>query len=165
MNLTFSSEGIKNLYKVWDKQSNEPPLKQLAKAVKESRFRDRPSVPQYARTTPVFREGTANEMTQTIIAFMQVIGGQAERINSMGRQISINNKTKWVYGTGTNGTADISATWQGRSIKIEVKATKGEKQSEIQKEYQRRIEQSGGIYILARSFDGFLYEFFKAVEG
>ena len=28
-----------------------------------------------------------------------------------------------------------------------------------------RIEEAGGIYIIARSFDGFIYEFFKAVEG
>jgi hypothetical protein len=83
MNSNDRSEGIKNLDKVWDKESSESPFKQLAKAVEELRFRDRKSMPPHARVKPVFREGTANEMTKTIIAFMQVIGGQGEWINSM----------------------------------------------------------------------------------
>lgn len=156
---------IQILENLWDRNSNQLPLKQLAEKVEENRYKERPSVPIKYRIKPVFRENTANELTRSIIEFMKVIGGQAERINSMGRQITKNRRTIWVYGTGTNGTADISATWEGKSIKIEVKATRGEKQSEKQKEYQRTIEQSGGIYIIARSFDGFLFQFFKAVEG
>lgn len=155
-----------NILLRWKKDSNEPPLKQLSRVVDEIRREKCPTVPEHAwGKNPIFRDTTANELTRAIITFIQIIGGQAERINSMGRQITSNRKSVWVYGTGTNGTADISATWRGKSIKIEVKATKGEKQSENQKKYQRTIEQSGGIYILARSFDGFLYQFNKVVEG
>jgi hypothetical protein len=114
---------------------------------------------------PPFRDHTANELTKSIIEFMEVIGGQAERINSMGRQINYGGQTKWIYSTTKNGTADISATWEGISVKIEVKATNGEKQSEVQKQYQKSIEQAGGIYLLARSMEGFVFQLFKAVEG
>lgn len=149
----------------WDWNSSEQPLKQLARRVSEENTRKYPSVPPHARPKPVFRDHTANELTRSIIAFMRVIKGQAERISNTGRQITQGNRTKWVYGTGKNGTADISGTWMGKSIKIEVKATKGEKQSEDQKKYQEEIEQAGGIYIIARSFEGFLFEFSKVVEG
>jgi hypothetical protein len=150
---------------LWDSNSNEPGLKQLARIIEQQQIRKRPLIPPHARKKPVYRDNTANELTRTVIVFIEAIGGQAERINNMGRQITKGLKTKWVYGTGKNGTADISATWAGKSIKIEVKATKGEKQSESQKQYQESIERAGGIYIVARSFDGFLHEFFKAVEG
>lgn len=157
---------MSNLLNVWNKDSHESPLKQLGRLVDLKRKRTKPNVPAHAwGSVPVFRDHTANEFTRSIIAFMEVVGGQAERINSMGRQITKNRKAIWVYGTGTNGTADISATWNGMSIKIEVKATKGEKQSEYQKRYQESIERAGGIYILARNMDGFVFQFFKAVEG
>lgn len=149
----------------WDRDSTEPALKQLARIVEAQQIQKRPLIPPHARKKPVFGDHTANELTRAVIAFLEAVGGQAERINNMGRQITNGKQTKWVYGTGKNGTADISATWAGKSIKIEVKATKGEKQSEFQKQYQESIERAGGIYILARSFDGFLHEFFKSVEG
>lgn len=155
-----------DLIAIWNKNSSESPLKQLTRLADQKRRLNRPSIPDHAwgSMTP-FRDNTANELTKSIIAFIEVIGGQAERINSMGRQINVKGQTKWVYSTSTNGTADISATYQGVSIKIEVKATKGEKQSEAQKQYQLAIEQAGGIYLIARNFEGFAFLFFQAVEG
>jgi hypothetical protein len=150
----------------WNLDSNEPPLKLLSRIADEQRRKIRPTVPEHEwGKKPIFRDNTSNELTKTIISFIQIIGGQAERINSMGRQITRNRKAIWVYRTGTNGTADISTKWGGMSIKIEVKATRGEKQSENQKNYQQVIDQAGGIYIIALSYEGFLFQFFKAVEG
>jgi hypothetical protein len=60
---------------------------------------------------------------------------------------------KWTPGQGTKGTADISATIRGRSVKIEVKQK--DKQSEHQKNYQKQIESAGGIYKIFRDFDTF----------
>lgn len=154
-----------NKLNVWNRESSEAPLKQLSRIVEETQFINRPMVPDHARVKPVFRENNANELTKSILAFFEVIGGYAERINNMGRQLIRDGNPIWVKGAGTDGTADISAVWMGRSIKIEVKASKGEKQSEKQKQYQERIEKAGGIYILAKNMDGFLYHFFKAVEG
>ena len=96
------------------------------------------------------------------------MGGQAERISNQGQyragkrievgtgeiQYTKELKGKWTPGQGTKGTADISATIRGRSVKIEVKQK--DKQSEVQKQYQQSIESAGGIYQIFRDFDSFV---------
>ena len=115
-----------------------------------------------------FRDDTANGLTNAIIQYLQLHGHQAERINTMGRPID-NSRTftdcigrqrriggvKWIPSGSTPGSADISATIGGRSVKIEVKIGR-DQQSQAQKEYQRKVEQAGGAYMIATSFDSFL---------
>jgi len=113
---------------------------------------------------------TANGLTKCVIDYINFIGGQAERISNTGRYIDesrivtdvLGNRKKigtgkYIKGTGTNGTADISATFKGKSIKIEIKMK--DKQSEVQKEYQQAIERAGGIYFICHTFDEFLDKF------
>lgn len=121
-------------------------LEDLAFAHKIAKY---PNFPYPVKTK--YRDDTANGLTKCIISFIQLKGGQAERISNTGR----NYKGKWIYGTGTNGTADISATIQGKSVKIEIKIGK-DRQSEAQKQYQTMIERAGGIYVIAKDFTGFL---------
>ncbi len=102
------------------------------------------------------------------------MGYQAERISNTGRYVDskkmvkdIQGTTKqigsgqYIPGTGTKGTADISATIKGKSVKIEVKFGK-DRQSEAQKEYQSTIERSGGIYYIAKDFETF-YNFYNTL--
>lgn len=108
---------------------------------------------------------SANGLTQSITAFLNYSGWQAERINTMGvyregAKIQVGENTrqlkgKWTPSTSTKGSADISATIFGRSVKIEVKYGK-DRQSEVQRKYQEDIERAGGIYYIARDFDNFL---------
>jgi len=56
------------------------------------------------------------------------------------------------YRMGITGAPDIIAVYKGVYIGIEVKDIKG-KQSEGQKDFQERLENAGGIYILAKSLD------------
>jgi hypothetical protein len=63
-------------------------------------------------------------------------------------------KGTYTPSTGTKGSADISATIRGRSVKIEVKQK--DKQSEVQKQYQQSIEKAGGVYKIFRNFDDFI---------
>ena len=70
---------------------------------------------------------------------------------------------QWTKGTGTAGSADISATIKGRSVKIEVKIGK-DRQSEAQKRYQEMIERAGGTYYIARDFDEFVEWYEKFIE-
>ena len=127
-----------------------------------------PSIPAYARFAPNYTDKTANGLTRCIIDFINLSGGQAERINNTGRQIDSRQTVqdvlghtrtigsiKWIKGTGTNGTADISATIKGRSVKVEVKIGK-DKQSDFQIKYQFNIERAGGIYFVAKDFESFL---------
>ena len=112
-----------------------------------------------------WKDDSANGLTQCITAFLNFSGWQAERINTMGvyregKKIQVGENTrqlkgKWTPSTSTKGSADISATIKGRSVKIEVKYGK-DKQSEVQKMYQESVEQAGGIYYIAKDFDNFL---------
>jgi len=119
---------------------------------------------------PLFKytDKTANGLTRCIIDYLTLHGYQAERISTTGRMVdNTKNYTnvlgitkqigskKWIKGSGTKGSADISATIKGKSVKIEVKIGK-DRQSEHQKAYQQSIEKSGGLYLIATSFEQFI---------
>lgn len=129
-----------------------------------------PTVPRHALPQSRYTDKTSNGLTKCVIDWIELHSYQAERINSMGRQIDnrkmvtdvLGNKrtvgsVKWTKGSGQIGSADISATIKGRSIKIEIKckATRDNYQSQAQKDYQKKIEQAGGIYIIVRTFEDF----------
>lgn len=120
--------------------------------------------PEYIPRTK-FEDRTANGLTRCIIRFIELHGGQAERISNTGRYLdstkvvtdSLGHKKtigtgKYIKGTGTNGTADISAIIKGHSYKIEVKIGK-DRQSEAQRKYQEATERAGGTYLIATSFE------------
>lgn len=135
-----------------------------------------PRMPKEYIPKPTYSDKTANGLTKCIIHFVKANGYQAERISNTGRYID-NSKIvtdsmgfqkrigsgQYIKGTGTNGTADISATIKGKSIKIEVKIGK-DRQSEAQKKYQADIERAGGIYIIIKDFDEFIHFYKKFIE-
>lgn len=144
-------------------------LKELYLTANKKKY---PSIPDFARCTPKYTDKTANGLTKCIIDFLNLTGAQAERISNTGRQLDKrktvkdilgNTRTigsiKFIPGTGTNGTADISATIKGRSVKVEVKIG-ADKQSDQQKEYQKKIECAGGIYFVGKDFNSF-YNFYN----
>ncbi len=113
----------------------------------------------------VHKESNANSLTQAVIRWIQIHGGQAERINTAGRFLpgatvskgfygSTTLKGKYIPTTSTKGSADISSVIRGRSVKIEIKYGK-DVQSDAQKKYQADIEAAGGLYWLVRTFEGF----------
>jgi len=129
-----------------------------------------PSMPPDYIPLTKFTDKTANGLTKCVIAWINLNGGQAERINTMGRMLdktkvvadTFGNKrtigsVEWQKGTGTKGSADISATIQGRSVKIEVKMK--DKQSIDQIKYQNDIENAGGQYWLVHNFDEFMFHY------
>lgn len=126
-----------------------------------------PTLPEGARYVKPYEDRTANGLTRAIIDFLRFQGWQAERINCTGRRIDgrkvVTDVTgfsrtigsvKWLPTSGQKGTADISATIRGRSVKIEVKMK--DRQSEDQKIYQQQIERAGGQYWLVHSFEEFM---------
>lgn len=143
-------------------------LKELRELALAENRRQYPSFPEYARYIKPYSDKTANSLTRAIIDFLRFNGWQAERIAVTGRYID-NSKIvtdvvgmsrrigsgKWIPTSGQRGSSDLSAVIAGRSVKIELKVTEGDRQSEAQKEYQRQVEQAGGLYWLVRSFDEF----------
>ena len=126
-----------------------------------------PNIPEQHLSVRKYTDKTANGLTRCIIDFLRLQGWQAERINSTGRVIDNRKQVTDVMGhtrmigsqtyiptTGTKGTADISATIAGRSIKIEVKIGK-DRQSEAQKDYEQAVTGAGGVYIIAKNFEQF----------
>jgi hypothetical protein len=152
------------------------PLDRLKHLKQEAMLESYPNVPKYALSAPKYEDKTANGLTKCIIEFLQLSNHQAERINTMGRPIDnrkqvtdVIGRTKtigsmtWGKSTATKGSADISATIQGRSVKIEVKIG-ADRQSEDQKVYQSNIEKSGGKYWIAKNFDDFIKKYDDFLE-
>ena len=122
------------------------------------------------------KESGANDLTRLVIDFLEMNNYQAERISSqgqyrdgkkvvtdcIGRKRTIGSG-KYVKSTTTNGTADISATIKGRSVKIEIKWQK-DTQSKDQKAYEASINKAGGIYIIIKTFDDFVdwFDYFNS---
>jgi hypothetical protein len=152
------------------------PLDRLKQLKQEAMLDAYPNVPKYALSTPKYEDKTANGLTKCIIEFLQLSNHQAERINTMGRPIDnrkqvtdVIGRTKtigsmtWGKSTATKGSADISATIQGRSVKIEVKIG-ADRQSQDQKIYQENIEKSGGQYWIAKNFDDFIKKYYDFLD-
>ena len=149
---------------------NKQFIKQLSDLEHERACLRAPSMPKDYVPRHKYIETTANGLTRCIVDWINFNGGQAERINSTGRVIDNTivikdvlgisrriGSTKYIPGTGTKGTADVSATIQGRSVKIEVKMK--DKQSIAQIKYQNTIENAGGQYWLVHSFDEFMFHY------
>jgi hypothetical protein len=148
-------------------------VKQLENLAFEKQQKQYPNFPYPIK--PKYTDTTTNTLTKCVIDYITFRGFHAERINSTGA-IKDNRTTSkdvlgnirtigsvdWIKSTTQSGTADISATIQGRSVKIEIKckATGDIYQSEAQKKYQRQIENAGGVYLIVTTFEDF-YNWFN----
>lgn len=142
-------------------------VKELERLAFEEKVRKYPGTPVEWLEQPKYRDDSANGLTRCIIDYIRLNGGQAERINNTGRMIDMRQsftdvigrsrtigQTKWIKSNGQIGTADISATINGLSVKIEVKHGR-DVQSAAQRAYQSQVQQAGGIYVIATSFEQF----------
>lgn len=93
---------------------------------------------------------TANGLTRFIENYINWMGWRATRINTAGRVVG----GKYIYGTTRRGTADISATVQGRSIMFEVKVGK-DRPSEHQLKEQAKERAAGGEYLFVSTPEQF----------
>ena len=138
--------------------------KELNIHLTEIKIKEHPNFPAHAIVPTKHSDKTANGLEKAIVAYLQSEGWQAERIKNTGRWIDnseiVTNVLgqqkkigtgKYIKGTGTNGSADVSATIFGRSVKIEVKIGK-DSQSDAQRKFQLSIERAGGVYVIAKDF-------------
>ena len=147
-------------------------LKHLKQAEQRKLY---PNVPEHGMKPIKYEDKTANGLTKCILDFLNLSGHFAERINTMGRMIDSRKQVtdiigrtktigsaKYIPTTGTKGSSDISATINGKSVKIEVKIGT-DRQSKDQIQYQERTEKSGGIYLIARDFESFMNDYKKII--
>jgi hypothetical protein len=148
-------------------------LKQLNSLAFEVLQSKHPGIRPELLPRPAYKDKTSNELTKSIITWIRLNGGQSERISVTGRMIDRREvitdclghrrqigSTQWIKSSMQRGTADISATINGRSVKIEVKLQR-DRQSEAQRSYQSQVEKSGGLYYIAKDFQCF-YEWYKS---
>ena len=155
-------------------RTRKPPYKK-PQAVKEleeladiENQRLHPNIPTKYLARSKYRDDTANGLTKCIIDFIRLNGGQAERINTMGiprdsrkmvtdivGRSRVIGSVEWRTSGTTKGSADISATIRGQSVKIEVKIGH-DRQSDAQRDYQAAVEQAGGVYYIAKDFANFV---------
>lgn len=102
-----------------------------------------------------YRDKTANDLTKSIIDFINFSGGDANRINCQGQVRKINGCMVWTHGSTRRGTADIHAIFQGRHISIEIKIG-NDKQSDEQMKEAERVIKAGGLYCVAKDMESFL---------
>ncbi len=105
-----------------------------------------------------YTDKTANGLTKAVEDFINHLPdgmGEASRINSTGTPRQMGGVIKWSKSNTRKGIADIRGTYQGRSLSIETKIGR-DRQSEAQIREQERIERSGGIYWIVKTFPQFL---------
>jgi hypothetical protein len=137
--------------------------------------------PELLRLKPM-RCNSANTLTQCVKKFLQLKGHQCERINTMGRRLDHTRvvtdvlgykrqigSVKFVPGTGTKGSADLSAivrTSSGVVIpwKIEVKWGSDRLRPE-QIEYSKDIFAAGGHYSVVKDFEDFFEQYNQLIMG
>lgn len=131
-----------------------------------------PSIPAHAIPRSKYSDKTANGLTKCVIDFLKLSGWQAERISVQGRYVD-NTKIvtnvigqqkkigsgKWIKTNMQPGSADISATIQGRSVKIEVKIG-ADRMSPAQERYAAEVISAGGTYYVCRDFESF-YQWYQ----
>lgn len=122
-------------------------------------------MPAYAVPKPKFDDRTSNQLTKTIIAHITHLGDWASRVNTTGRYLQGKQVTnvlghtqringRWIPGTTRTGTPDIIGNLNGVFLGVEIKIGR-DKLSDKQRRVQREIQESGGIYIVAKSFAQF----------
>ena len=76
-----------------------------------------------------------------------------QRQNSQGQYDS--RLKIWRKSGTTKGIADVQVTYKGKTFNLEIKVGK-DRQSEVQKEVERKIKAAGGHYAIINCFDDFL---------
>lgn len=142
-------------------------LAQLSKALSNKLHGN---VPEHCRPVKKFSDNSANELTKAIIAYANLKDWFAERQSSEGRYRpgkeyenvigkKVQMKGTWLPGQG-KGKADIKAVIKGRSIEIEVKHGADRLRPE-QIEYKAKIERAGGVYLVVKTWQDFIFQISK----
>lgn len=113
-----------------------------------------------------YKETCANDIEKAIERFARLSGFLAERTKTQGRMMDAKfidtpygrvqtSSAKMVTSTSRKGSSDMKLLINGNPIACEIKF-KRDKQSQVQSEYQKDYEASGGTYIIVKTFQDFV---------
>jgi len=126
-------------------------VKELERLHFERKKAKYPNMPYPIKTT--FRDDTANGLTRCIVSWLELHGHFAGRVNTTGTYSA--KLGKYIHSGSRRGMADITSIIDGKHVSIEVKIGRDKLRLD-QIKVKREIEASGGVYIVASSFDNFL---------
>lgn len=128
------------------------------------------TVPAHARPFTSFSDGSANKLTKAVLAYFEWKGIKAWRQSSEGRYLPEQKATNVIGQTittrkgrfiprngGAVGIGDVCALIppNARMLSIEIKYGK-DRQSDVQKKFQTELEAAGGLYMIVKTWDGFM---------
>lgn len=93
---------------------------------------------------------TETQIQRAICELLQYLENQGKLYFFRSGSGAIKTESGNYFKTGKVGCPDITLCMAGRFIGLEVKTEKG-RQTDSQKDAQKRIEKAGGIYYIVRS--------------
>ena len=172
---TFYSESLGISLNRQDKDTSKNAINQLKNlfiADKKKRF---PNVPDFAIVAPEYKDTSTNGLTKCVYDHLALNGYFVERTGNEGRIIDDRKEVidcigrhktigtiKRIRSSGTSGTSDLKAIIKGQFIAIEIKCkATNDRIRPDQIKYKLQVEKSGGVYIIASTFQQF-YEWFNS---
>lgn len=144
-------------------------VKELERLAFEEKKCMNPNIPVEWLAPRKYVDNNTSGLTKCVYDYLKLKGHHVERIGNegriidkrktfadvIGRQHTIGNVTR-IKSSGMKGTSDLKSSINSRFVAIEIKCqvTK-DRQSEAQRAYQLEVEQAGGIYVIASSFEQF----------
>lgn len=96
------------------------------------------------------KQSESSALTDAVIKYIKLHGGNAYRINTVG---IYDKEMGGLRNSGMKkGLPDVIGIHKGRFIGVEIKIGK-DRQSDYQKDREVEINQAGGIYLIAKTFD------------
>jgi len=132
---------------------------ELEKLANEQARRDHPGMDPRYLAPRKFTDDNSNGLTIAIVTYIKLMGGLASRLNNQGTYIKKLNR--YIPSTSRRGLPDILGTYHGDSLFVEVKIGK-DRQSEHQMKVETEQRNAGGLYFIAKDFEGF-YNWFKTL--
>ena len=114
----------------------------------------------------------SNGLTNYIVNAINWQGGNATRVSSAGRLVDATEKQKsgtiltvkkYIPSTTRKGTADVTATIRGRSVKFEIKIGADKASADQLKEQAREIS-AGGYYFFVKTPEDFWLCYEKVIQ-
>lgn len=127
-------------------------VKQLERLAMDAARKKFASIPIECLAPRTYRDDSANALTKCITAYLTLKGAFCSRLNNTG--IYDTKMGQYRPSTAKNGLPDVLATYNGRSLFIEVKHGR-DRMSEDQKKVETEQTASGGLYFTAHDFTSF----------
>lgn len=137
-------------------------INELIALAKIAQARKYPNVPDHCRPNPRYDDRSANALTRSILAWLELNGHYASRIQSQGQY----NPTlkRFTQSTVRRGIGDIMAVIEGKTVMIEVKIG-ADKLSPYQVKTQEEVTRSGGLYWVIKDFNSFMIHYKSILSG